>query len=168
MECLKGRSMSELEQFADTLRRSFEGDSWQGDSLSDLLRGLTAQQARMRPLQNVHSIWELVLHIIAWHGVVLQRIAGEAVMPEGEANFPEPGATDAEWNETLERLRKSTVQLADTIRRFDPNRLDDRVPGKEYAYRHMLCGVATHNAYHAGQIALLKKALSAHRAPTSL
>ena len=48
----------------------------------------------------------------------------------------------------------------EVFRRFPLSRLDEIVPGKPYAFRHMFCGLATHGAYHAGQIALLKKALS--------
>jgi hypothetical protein len=37
--------------------------------------------------------------------------------------------------------------------------LSEQVPGKPYDIRFMLHGAAQHAAYHAGQIALLKKAL---------
>ena len=36
-------------------------------------------------------------------------------------------------------------------------RLHDRVPGKRYDFYHMLHGMAQHELYHAGQIAILKK-----------
>ena len=39
------------------------------------------------------------------------------------------------------------------------SRLRDRVPGKRYDFYHMLHGIAQHELYHAGQIAILKKAL---------
>lgn len=151
--------MTEVEQFADTLRRAFDGESWQGDSLSQLLHGVTAEQARKRPLPQAHGIWELVLHISVWHRVVRRRMQGEAVLPTGNDNFPERGQSEAEWKQAVEALRLSTHETAEAIRRFPANRLDEPVPGKNYAFRHMLSGVATHDAYHAGQIALLKKAL---------
>ena len=151
--------MTELEQFADTLQRAFDGESWQGDSLSELLADVTADEAKKRPLLNAHGIWELVLHISVWHRVVQRRMAGEAVLPTGNDNFPEAGRSDEEWVQAVAALRDSTHATAEAIRRFDPKRLDDKVPGKDYRYRHMLCGVATHDAYHAGQIGLLKKAL---------
>ena len=151
--------MTELEQFADTLQRAFDGESWQGDSLSELLDGVTAEQAKKRPLPQAHGIWELVLHISVWHRVVQRRMKGEAVLPTGNENFPERGQSEAEWKQAVEALRQSTNETAEDIRRFPANRLDEQVPGKNYAYRHMLGGVAAHDAYHAGQIALLKKAL---------
>jgi hypothetical protein len=39
-------------------------------------------------------------------------------------------------------------------------RLDDTVSGKGYSIYVMLHGVIQHDLYHAGQIALLKKALA--------
>ena len=41
---------------------------------------------------------------------------------------------------------------------FDPRRLDDTVQGKNYSFYVMAHGVVQHDLYHAGQIALLKKA----------
>jgi uncharacterized damage-inducible protein DinB len=158
-EFAEERIMTEVEQFADTLQRAFDGESWQGGSLSELLGGVTAEQAKKRPLPQAHGIWELVLHIGVWHRVVQRRMQGEAVLPAGNDNFPERGQTEAEWQQAVEALRKSTRETADAIRRFPASRLDEQVPGKNYPYRHMLSGVSTHDAYHAGQIALLKKAL---------
>ncbi len=44
------------------------------------------------------------------------------------------------------------------IANLPDSRLDEIVVGKEYPVYHMLHGVAQHVLYHAGQIALLKKA----------
>ena len=58
--------MSEIARLADQVRRAFEGDAWHGDSIKELLAGVTAATAAARPIKNAHSIWELVLHIAAW------------------------------------------------------------------------------------------------------
>ena len=50
-----------------------------GDSLFEILEGVTAERAAARPVANAHSIWELVLHIAAWDGVVRRRMTGVAV-----------------------------------------------------------------------------------------
>ena len=151
--------MSEIEQYADMLRRAFEGESWQGDSLSQLLEGVSAEQALARPLPQAHNIWEVVLHISVWHRVVQRRIKGEAVHPEGAGNFPPTGRSAAEWKAAIKELQTSSAETVAAIRQFPASRLDDKVPGKDYVYRHLLSGVSTHDAYHAGQIGLLKKAL---------
>ena len=38
--------------------------------------------------------------------------------------------------------------------------LDQKVPGREFTFYVLLHGVVHHNLYHAGQIAILKKAAS--------
>lgn len=146
-------------QFAENLRRAHDGDSWQGPSIAELLVGVTAAQAAARPIANAHGIWELVLHLAAWHRVVRRRIAGETLVtiPDAE-NFPSIDDTsEAAWAAAKGALHASSAETVDLIRAFPIERLDDEVPGKGYAYRHMLSGVAAHDAYHSGQIALLKK-----------
>ena len=152
----------ETVQFAETLRRSHDGDSWQGPSLSELLAGVIAAQAAARPIANAHGIWDLVLHLAAWHRVVRRRIAGETIVaiPDAE-DFPSVDDTsEAAWAAAKGALHASSAETVDLIRAFPLDRLDEEVPGKGYSYRHMLSGVSAHDAYHAGQIALLKKALA--------
>ena len=50
------------------------------------------------------------------------------------------------------------AQLVKTVEALPDRRLSERVPGKKYDIRFMLEGVAQHELYHAGQIAILKKA----------
>ena len=52
---------SEAARIADQLRRAFDGEAWHGDSLFEILKGVSAKQAAARPVANAHSIWELVL-----------------------------------------------------------------------------------------------------------
>ena len=54
---------------AEELRRAFEGDAWHGPALLELLEDVDAETSAAKPLPEVHSIWELVLHIAAWDGV---------------------------------------------------------------------------------------------------
>ena len=152
--------MSELRHYADDLKRAWAGRSWQGPALRELLKDVTAAQAARRPIAEAHSIWELVLHIAAWHGVVRTRMQGKKERLSPGRNFPrvlEPNA--AAWNRAKLALRESSEETAEAILRFSPAKLSRTVPGKTYNYRHMLSGVSQHDAYHAGQIALLKKAL---------
>jgi hypothetical protein len=48
--------------------------------------------------------------------------------------------------------------LVKTVAALPESRLRERVPGKRYDFYFMLHGVAQHELYHAGQIAILKKA----------
>jgi len=57
---------SESVLIAEQLRRAFEGDAWHGPALLELLQDVDAVTAAAKPLPDVHSIWELVLHVAVW------------------------------------------------------------------------------------------------------
>ncbi len=153
--------MSEATRIADQLRRAFDGDAWHGDSLFEILRGVSAAQAAAYPIKNAHSIWELVLHIAAWDGTVRRRMSGTAAKLSGKKNFPPVVDTsEAAWAMTLEHVRQVHQELIDAVERFPEKSLRKQVPGKKgahYTFYYMLHGVVQHELYHAGQIALLKK-----------
>ena len=154
--------MSESARIADQLRRAFDGEAWHGDSLFEILEGVTAAQAAARPIAGAHSIWELVLHIAAWDGIVLRRLGGVAAeMPDAE-NFPEVTDTrDSAWRAALAKVRQAHEALVTAVAALPDSRLREIVPGKpaHYDFYYMLHGVVQHELYHAGQIALLKKAV---------
>jgi uncharacterized damage-inducible protein DinB len=145
---------------ADQLRRAFEGDAWHGPALLELLQDVDAATAAAKPLLDVHSIWELLLHIAAWDGAASRRLAGEKTQLAGTANFPVvPKPTEAAWSKAVAHAKRMHDKLVKTVAGLSEARLRERVPGKKYDFYHMLHGVAQHELYHAGQIAILKKAI---------
>jgi uncharacterized damage-inducible protein DinB len=154
--------MSEASRIADQLRRAFDGDAWHGDSVLEILNGVTAAQAAARPITHAHSIWELVLHIAAWDGAVLRRLGGVTVELADAENFPPVKDTsEAAWRRALAEVRRVHTELVSAVSALPESRLGEMVPGKQgahYTFYYMLHGVVQHELYHAGQIALLKKA----------
>ncbi len=144
---------------AEQLRRAFEGDAWHGPALLELLHDMDARTAAAKVLPDVHSIWEIVLHIAAWDAAASRRIAGEKTQPTGVANFPVvPKPTEAAWRKAMAHVKRTHDSLVKTVAGMPESRLRERVPGKKYDFNFMLHGVAQHELYHAGQIAILKKA----------
>jgi len=153
--------MTETHRINSQLKRAYQGEAWHGPSLRELLADVTAEQAAAKPIADAHSIWELVNHVIAWEQIVKRRLEGEtlAEIPD-EMNFPPIAAPNAEgWQNTLQALETSNKALRDSIRLIDDTKLEEIVPGMNYSNYFMLHGVIQHDLYHAGQIALLKKAL---------
>lgn len=152
---------SEAARIADQLRRAFYGEAWHGDSLFEILEGVTAAQAAARPVAHAHTIWELVLHIAAWDGAVLRRLGGAAVELSDAENFPPvTDASEAAWRKALAHVRRVHEELVSAVAVLPDSRLGEMVPGKKgahYTFYYMLHGVVQHELYHAGQIALLKK-----------
>jgi uncharacterized damage-inducible protein DinB len=156
--------MSETARLADQMRRAFDGDAWHGDSVLELLDGVDAKVAAAHPIKNAHSIWELVLHIAAWDGAIIKRIGGAAVELDDEKNFPPVKDTsEAAWRKEIEDAKHAHAELVKAVAAFPDSRLQERVPGKTESYHNFLytfSGIVQHELYHAGQIALLKKAQS--------
>jgi len=153
---------SETARIADQLRRAFRGDAWHGPSLLDLLAEITPEQARARPMRSVHSIWELVLHIDIYLQVGFDATQGTP-MPKlygTERDWPALTADSAEaWFDAQDRLFQNAEKLAQAIEKFDEAKLRDIAPGRSYDFYYLFHGIVQHSLYHAGQIAILKKAI---------
>ena len=158
MKSKHAKVRSEAVRIADQLRRAFHGDAWHGPALLELLQDVDAGTAAAKPLPDVHSIWELVLHVAVWDGAALSRLSGEICQPTGERNFPPVStATEDAWRKAVADAKRTHDRLVRTVAALPESRLGDRVPGKRYDFHHMLHGIAQHELYHAGQIAILKK-----------
>jgi uncharacterized damage-inducible protein DinB len=154
--------MSETARLADQIRRAFDGEAWHGDSVAEILQGVDAAMAASHPIKNAHSIWELVLHIAAWDGAVLKRTGGTAVQLSDEQNFPPvKNTSESAWGQAIEHAKRTHNELVHVVAAFPDARLAEQVPGKNesyYDFFYMFSGIVQHELYHAGQIALLKKA----------
>jgi len=155
--------MREAVRIGSQLKRAFEGGAWHGSSLRELLADVSAEQAASRPLDGAHSIWEIVLHIAAWQGFVTRALGGEPMpsnLPEEENWPPVEDTGEAAWRGAAESLGDGNKRLRDAVRKLGEEDLDGIVAGRDYSVYFMLHGVIQHSAYHAGQIALLKRATS--------
>ena len=151
--------MSRARHLGSSLERTVTGPMWHGSALAEVLEGVTAERAAARPIPGAHTIWELVLHIIAWAEIARARLRGESTGdPTPEQDWPPVTATDAAaWQRTLERLGACHRELAADVRGLDEVRLDQKVANLDYSADVLLHGIVEHGTYHGGQIALLKK-----------
>lgn len=151
--------MSEISRIAQQLKLAYEGEAWHGPAVLEILSGVDARAAAARPIANAHTIWELTLHISGWEDVIRRRLGGEACTLGDADNFPDvKDKSEAAWNKTVEALRLTNQELLKAMNGLPDSRLTDRVPGKNYDVYTMLHGAVQHALYHAGQIAILKRA----------
>ena len=144
------------------LERSVAGDPWHGPSLAALLADMTADEAARRPIAGAHPILEIVLHVAAWAEEVGARLAGGPPGDPAAGDWPLP----CPWDQAHARLAAAHAGLLRRLASFPDERLGERFGGERVpalgtgvTYAEMAIGVAEHNAYHGGQIALLKRAL---------
>jgi uncharacterized damage-inducible protein DinB len=153
--------MAEIHRILDQMDRAFSGDAWHGPSLMAVLDGVSAEDASKHPIRGAHSIWELVHHIGAWNTISQHRLAGESVQITPERDWPPVWeVSETAWKRAIENLVESRKRLRESVRGFSDDQLDQRATGPDYSRYVVLQGVVQHDLYHAGQIVMLKKALS--------
>ena len=159
--------MTEIERIREQLKRAFEGNAWHGPSVMEVLSDVTAQQAAVRVFRGAHTIWELVAHMTAWVNETIRRLRGGAHGDPAEGDWPAISSTSAtSWQSARSALAQAHARLAATLTAMDDADLAKQIAGGQVdaagqpvSLYATTVGVLQHDAYHAGQIALLKKAL---------
>src|SRR5581483_4186073 len=153
-------AVSEIARIRDQLQRAYAGEAWHGPDLCKLLTDVTAEKAAAKPIPAAHSIWVLVLHIITWERFATRALKHEENKKPPEAeDFPTiADKSEAAGKKAKDELALAHDELKQALSAFSEASLNERVPGQPYSFYGLLHGVIQHNLYHAGQIAILKKA----------
>lgn len=128
------------------------GNDWQA-GLYQLIEPLTLEQALWKPSPDRHSIWEALLHINFWKEYAIAYVLGtpRADADTGNWMLPPDPATEADWRAEVERTRALHESLKTTVASMGDRLFDTEQKQSNYV-RQLIC----HDAYHAGQIGLLR------------
>ncbi len=151
----------EIERLEEQLERTLKGGAWHGPSVLELLAGVSADEAAAHPISGAHSIWELVLHLTSDYSLVLRRLSGDGRQVTPEEDWPPcPAVTEENWGKATQNLTKLNQELRQAVHAFPAERLDEPLVAEvPYTAYTQFIGITQHSLYHAGQIALLKRAL---------
>jgi uncharacterized damage-inducible protein DinB len=153
--------MTDPKALATLVRNTVSGPMWHGPSINEALDGLTYVAANSRPIPGAHSIWEITLHIASWADIARTRL-GEQIMrdpPKSKDWPPVPAPSPSAWRQTVEQVGAAYDALATHLEWMKPDDFARTVPGRDYSVETMVRGVIEHGTYHAGQVAILRKAL---------
>ena len=94
-----------------------------------------------------------------------RRLGGDGRQMTESEDWPSVPESSAEnWSDSIRVLKQLNDDLRQAVRSFPGERLDQPlVPEAPYTAYTQFIGVTQHNLYHAGQMALLKKALRSDR-----
>lgn len=151
--------MNDHTRILDGLRRTWDGEPWYGPSIRTLLADVGPDDAYAHPVPGAHSIWEIVRHLSLWTMAVRRRLGGEPVAYAEGDDWPavtsrEPSA----WLATLDVFEQAHASVVSYVAAMPADALVEQVPGQRITRAAMLHGLVQHTVYHAGQIALLKRA----------
>ena len=154
---------ADLDAVAACLGQALSGKSSHALT-ADIFDGLDWEQAGARPEGAPYSVFQLLNHLAYWQEFGLRWLDGESPeVPEHAAgSWPGEVAPDGpeEWAGAIERFRAG---LAEYERRAGEDDLFVRLGPKTALEVIQL--VASHNSYHAGQVAVLRRMLGAWPPP---
>lgn len=158
----------ELSRILSQLKFVQNGPAWHGKSLSEALDSLEYQQAAAQVYPDSKSIWELVLHMIAWRTFTVEKVRkNEAFQIEigSEVDWPEiEEVSEKAWGNCLAELDHISEKLQIELKSKLDTLLAETVPGKAYTFYILLHGIVQHDAYHCGQVVLTRKMLDQMKA----
>ncbi|MFD2699579.1 DinB family protein [Paenibacillus shunpengii] len=155
----------------DQLNACYNDKSW-FIPLHEILIDLNAAQAAWET-ESKQSIWSIVNHLIFWNEKWLERYnAGQfeldSTINNEDTFYVNPHSiNDLEWKKTLQRLETVFIYWNRVIEESSDAKLISVIPSYYNApWWGVVSNLCIHNAYHIGQIMLLKKQLLSS-SPTS-
>ncbi|MFD1176198.1 DinB family protein [Paenibacillus puldeungensis] len=131
--------------------------------LSTALQNVTTEQALWTPPGGGNTIWQTVNHINFYNKLVLSRLKDTPPSVSAQTNDETfQVAYDAEdveaWNATLAETKRIALELRETIAALSESDLEApyRSSGPETIGHALSCWML-HDAYHSGQIVLIRK-----------
>ena len=114
------------------------------------VEGLTAEQASWKDPSGNHSVGQLTYHLLFWNERELAKFKGE---PEkkfsGDNDETFNNFDSKKWNDTVKQLDQVMTELEKFVETTDEKTLQARASD--------IAHIGTHNAYHVGQIVLVRK-----------
>lgn len=150
--------MKENQRLKKLLKDHFNGEPWIDVVILTSLAGLKAKDA-VKNIHGLNSIWQIVNHMSCWRETLLRRVEGERIPSPADNYFFEitdPSA--AAWNAAIKRLKASQKDLLAFLSKemADPDNISAH---SNYSQYELLQAVLQHDAYHLGQIVLIRKML---------
>lgn len=150
--------MTQQAQLQKLLDDLYNGSPWIDVNFTDTLNEITAKEAATKPFPHFNSIWEIVNHVISWRETLLKRIQGEEIeSPEDNYFSYIPDRTESAWEKTKEHFKASQQQWTKALKKMKKKDLDEMDIAGKYSVFDLVNGIIQHDAYHLGQIRLLRK-----------
>lgn len=130
--------------------------------LSTALAGTTAEQAVWAPPGGGNTIWQTVNHINYYNERILSRLNGidpGATVDTNEETFVGTGGTldETAWADVLAETKRIQLELREAIASLSGDDLEAPYGNSEESIGRQLSRWMLHDAYHAGQIVLIRR-----------
>ena len=143
------------------LSNSFDENGW-FVAAKNALDGVNVELACWKPADgDINCIWETLSHITYYNNAYLQRFKGidyEYDIATNDESFSTGEYDEASWQADVKRFDDVMTEFRKLIAEADEGRFAEPVSAENQTkWATLILNIAAHNAYHAGQIMLLRK-----------
>lgn len=150
-----------IKNIVNQFRDIQEGELWLDESFKKKMGNLSEKLAFERPLPNLHSVAELISHILVWRKESIRKLKGlnaQLTMESPENWISNEVLLRKGW----ENLKSEFYQSQKDILELIENETDEYLE-REYTdgfkFKYLLEGLIHHDLYHLGQIGIVIKLL---------
>ncbi|MDR6549991.1 DinB family protein [Paenibacillus qinlingensis] len=146
----------------DQLAACHNDESWFKSS-TKILSDISIDEAAWKAEDNSQSIWEITNHLIFWNEMWLNRFVKDVPFEESDIANIETFDTrqyqdEEHWKASILKLSDGFESWREAITSCEDEKLEKRLPFYfEAPWWGVISNLCIHNAYHIGQIMLLKK-----------
>lgn len=138
---------------------TFDKEGWY-PPLKSALANVSAAQASWKPdADGLHSIAELVSHLVFYKERFLFRLQGREFTRTAQTNDDtfslDQALTESSWKALVEKLEEVHLQIRQRLSQLDEAGLDAAKP--EEPVGAQVWNLVLHDAYHTGQIIDIRK-----------
>lgn len=147
---MDNKRISSIIKYMDSAFKK-NGGLW-SHSILDVLENVTHKEAIWKK-ENIHSIWEIVNHLIFGKEYLINILEGKEIASEEDFKTPENPSEEA-WKDTLNKLEETHQRLIALLKDKTDEDLEKNI-GEYGTLEENLYGILSHDCYHAGQIVLI-------------
>ncbi len=133
----------------EQLRSTHNHKEWFVDA-NTAVAGLTAEQASWQDGKGNHSVGQLANHLVFWNSEALAKFKGEPTAKfSGDNNETFNKFEAKKWADLVKQLDAVMTEWEKVVEAADEKKLAE--------WYSVVAHIGTHNAYHIGQIVLVRK-----------
>lgn len=156
-----------LSYYITQLQNIYDGSPWYGDALREKLNAIAPDEVFTVPAAGMHSVAQLVAHILVWRRLLVERIKGNndfQIQVNSARDWPPASMLEAKgWETLLAELDANQAELIRLLQSENDALLERPLPDGKHALRLLLDGILQHDVYHIGQIGLTLVFLRANK-----
>lgn len=139
-----------------------DGEIWLDENFKKKIDNLPEGIAFKRPLPELHSVAELISHLLVWRKESILKIVGqksELTMASPENWLSNEELQKTGWENLKKAFYHSQVELIELIKNKSDDFLEEEYTNG-YNFKYLLEGLIHHDMYHLGQIGIVIKLLN--------